>query len=152
MSIAPLGAWLLLLLLAHGARPADAAALSAVPPEPEPGTEAAALDATEEKERLDPPTTNRRELSAFSVDTTNAPISVGNPSTGCTVSNPSDGSSFTYTNCINQCRSIFYEVTGTGSTITASSCGATNSVLFYQQFYVWKGNTCADFACVSTYR
>jgi hypothetical protein len=153
MRIAPLGAWLLLLLLAHGARPADAAAMSAVPSEP--GTAAAttaAHEARKEKEQLDPTTRTGRELSAFSVDTTNAPISVGNPSTGCTVSNPSDGSSFTYTSCINQCRSIFYEVTGTGSTITASSCGATNSVLFYQQFYVWKGNTCADFACVSTYR
>jgi hypothetical protein len=131
MRIATLCAWL---LLARGARPADAAAMSAVPPEP--GTAAAATanpDAKDETERMDP-TTSRRDMSAFSVDTTNAPISFGNPSTGCTVSNPSDGSSFTYTSCINQCRSLFYEVTGTGSTIAASSCGATNSFLFYQQF------------------
>jgi hypothetical protein len=137
-----------------GCSTAESAAASGTPAVPPPG-----LEHGEEgiEVRQDPAgAVVVRELAgtAFFVNTTGAPVSVGNPNTGCLVSFP-DRDPFNYVVCINNCRSLFYRVIGTGESITASSCGAVltpapGTPVFYQQLYVWEGQACADFACIST--
>jgi len=80
--------------------------------------------------------------SVFKDDTTGAPFSVGNVF-GSTCDS--------WSSCQNDCRSIFYKVTGASGTMTASSCGTTN---FQQRFYVWKGtgSACSTFTCEGTHR
>jgi hypothetical protein len=92
----------------------------------------------DEEVRRDP--LRRLAGDVFFVNTTDAPASVGNPSPGCA----------TYTACINNCRSLFYEVIGTGGSITASSCEVA-ATTFVQQLYVWEGESCANFTCISTF-
>jgi hypothetical protein len=81
-------------------------------------------------------------IEVFTDDTTLAPVSVGKLW---------DGSCSGLTNCQNDCRSIFYKVTGGSASITATSCGAS---AFQQRLYVWAGtgSVCSTFTCASAYR
>jgi hypothetical protein len=80
-------------------------------------------------------------IEVFTDDTTLAPVSVGKLW---------DGSCRGLTNCQNDCRSIFYKVTGGSASITATSCGAS---AYPQRLYVWAGtgSACSTFTCASAY-
>jgi hypothetical protein len=87
---------------------------------------------------------------SFEGDTTDAPVSSGNPA------DQNVGGCAGFSGCINDCRSTFYKVVtgggGAGAEITASTC--TSPTYFQQRLFVWQqggaSSACSSFMCTGT--
>jgi hypothetical protein len=71
-------------------------------------------------------------------DTTNAPVSAGNPNSNC--------GGTTVSGCINGCRSLYYTVVGTGRDMVASTC---DEDAYQSAIHVWEGDSAANLQCAN---